>query len=66
LAFWAFSIFLELIELNFCFCNYDLRKNIVQRSIIESKINNEFDDSLMSGEEEKNEEDTSICELSSK
>jgi hypothetical protein len=33
----AFSttIFLELIELNFCGCNYNLRKNIIERSKLE-------------------------------
>lgn len=39
----AFSttIFLELIEFNFCGCNYNLRKNIIERSKLEG--NNAYD-----------------------
>ena len=68
LAFLAFSIFLELIEFNFCLCNYDLRKNITRRSIRESNINSEFDESMIFEEVESeiNDKDVSQCELSSK
>ena len=52
LAFLAFSIFLEFIELNFCLCNYNLRKYIVQRSELESS-DNEINDSMISEQEEK-------------
>jgi hypothetical protein len=44
-----FSIFgilfyLELIELNFCRLNYDVRKNIMKRSLIETNIKEEYND----------------------
>ena len=55
LAFLAFSIFLEFIELNFCLCNYNLRRNIVRRS---TNIDNSSDDSMIYIEEvrEKNKD----------
>ena len=34
----AFLIYLEIIELNFCKCNYNLRKNISRRGVIDSSI----------------------------
>jgi hypothetical protein len=54
LAFLAFSIFLEFIELNFCLCNYNLRRNIVYRS---TTFDYSGDDSMIYKEEEgeKNE-----------
>jgi len=52
----AFSIFLEFIELNFCLCNYNLRRYIVQRS--NNEIYNNRNDSILS-EEYKKEEDES-------
>jgi len=64
LAFLAFSIFLEFIELNFCLCNYNLRRYIVRRSIIDSNINNEYEDTIIS--EEEKIENTSQSELSLK
>ena len=42
----AFSIFLEFIELNFCLCNYNLRRYIVQRS--NNEIYNNRNDSILS------------------
>jgi len=51
----AFSIFLEFIELNFCSCNYNLKRYIVQRSNKELNNDNE-DDSLVSEEDKKEEE----------
>ena len=55
LAFLAFSIFLEFIELNFCLCNYNLRRNIVRRS---TNFDNSSDDSMIYIEEvrEKNKD----------
>ena len=37
-------IYLELIELNFCKLNFDLRKNIMIRSLNETNINQEFNE----------------------
>ena len=48
LAFLAFSIFLEFIELNFCLFNFDLRKYINRRSISDSNNNYELDSSTAS------------------
>ena len=48
LAFLAFSIFLEFIELNFCLFNFNLRKNIERRSIRDSFNNYELDSSMTS------------------
>ena len=64
LAFLAFSIFLEFIELNFCLCNYNLRRYIVRRSIIDSNINYEYEESMIT--EEENKENLSQSELSVK
>ena len=64
LAFLAFSIFLEFIELNFCLCNYNLRRNIARRSLA---LDISVDDSMMDNEEEeKKKEDFLQNELSSK
>ena len=52
LAFVDFSIFLEFIELNFCMCNYNLRRYIVKRGIL--------DDGMISNEEEEKEEEEDI------
>jgi hypothetical protein len=49
----AFSIFLEFIELNFCLCNYNLKRYIVQRSNKETIYDNDDDESLLS-EKKKN------------
>jgi hypothetical protein len=62
-AFLSFFIFLEFIELNFCLCNYNLRKYIAQRSELESNTNNNFDDTMIS-EEEKEKSYDSQSELS--
>ena len=35
----GFMVYLEIIELHFCGLNYDLRKNITSRSILDSNIN---------------------------
>ena len=48
LAFLAFSIFLEFIELNFCLFNFNLRKNIEGRSATDSYNNYELDSSMAS------------------
>ena len=48
LAFLAFSIFLEFIELNFCLFNFDLRKYINRRSVRDSNNNYELDSSMTS------------------
>ena len=48
LAFLAFSIFLEFIELNFCLFNFNLRKNIERRSIRDSYNNYELNSSMTS------------------
>ena len=37
-------IFLEIIELNFCGLNHNLRKNIISRSIDEDKLIYEIND----------------------
>jgi len=51
----AFSIFLEFIELNFCLCNYNLKRYIVQRS--NKEINDYNNDESIISEEDKAEED---------
>ena len=38
LGFIAFLIYLEIIELNFCKCNYNLKKNISKRGELDSSI----------------------------
>jgi len=48
LAFLSFSIFLEFIELRFCLCNYNLRKNISRRSANDSYMNYELNSSMIS------------------
>ena len=50
----AFSIFLEFIELNFCLCNHNLKRYIVQRSIFD--INDDNKDESILSEEDKIEE----------
>ena len=37
----GFMIFFEIIELNFCGLNYDIKKSIEERAILESEINND-------------------------
>ena len=59
----AFSIFLEFIELNFCQCNYNLKRHIVQRSNKETNNNDNDDESIIS-EENKKEDDILGRELS--
>ena len=59
----AFSIFLEFIELNFCQCNYNLKRHIVQRSNKETNNNDNDDESIIS-EEDKKEDDILGRELS--
>ena len=55
-AFIGFLIYLEIIELNFCYLDKDLRKNIIKRSKSESVRVIELDTiSLNEGEEETNE-----------
>ena len=53
LAFLAFCIFLEFIELNFCNCNYNLRRNIAERCYT---IDNTSNDSILDEEERKSQE----------
>ena len=53
LAFLAFFIFLEFIELNFCLCNYNLRRNIAIRGGNET-IDILDNDSMIDNEEKKN------------
>jgi len=63
----AFSIFLEFIELNFCECNFNLKRNIVQRSNKEINNNNndnDNDDDSIISEEDKKEDDILGKELS--
>ena len=61
----AFSIFLEFIELNFCECNYNLKRHIVQRSNKEINNNdNDNDDDSIISEEDKNGDDVLERELS--
>ena len=48
LAFLAFSIFLEFIELNFCLFNFNLRKNIERRSLSDVYNNFELNSSMIS------------------
>lgn len=45
----AFSttIYLELIEFNFCGCNYNLRKNIIERSKLEGNNVDDFEDGAL-------------------
>ena len=50
----AFSIFLEFIELNFCLCNYNLKRYIVQRS--NKEINDYNNDESIISEEDKEED----------
>ena len=35
-AFFGYLVFVELVELKFCNCDYDLRKNIIKRSRVDS------------------------------
>ena len=51
----AFSIFLEFIELNFCSCNYNLKRYIVQRS--NKEINNDNTDESVISEDDKKDDD---------
>ena len=61
----AFSIFLEFIELNFCECNFNLKRNIVQRSNKEINNNdNDNDDESIISEEDKKGDDVLERELS--
>ena len=55
----GFIIFLELIELNFCGMNYNLRKSIIARSIIDSNTDITIDDSGLIKEEEYHEKSES-------
>ena len=55
----GFIIFLELIELNFCGMNYNLRKSIMARSIIDSNTDINIDDSGLIKEEEYHEKSES-------
>ena len=54
IAFFGFLIYLEIIELNFCKLNYNLRKNIINRG---ENINN-----LLDKIEENNSESSSVNE----
>ena len=65
LAFLAFCIFLEFIELNFCKCNYNLRRNIAIRCDTIDNIDYD-DDSMIIEEEESKEKEFFQNELSSK
>ena len=61
----AFSIFLEFIELNFCECNFNLKRYIVQRSNKEINNNdNDNDDESIISEEDKKGDDVLERELS--
>ena len=59
----AFSIFLEFIELNFCECNYNLKRYISQRSNKDIN-NNDNDEESATSEEDKKEEEILGRELS--
>ena len=71
----GFFIYLEIIELNICNLNHDLRKNISKRGILKEsekiKFNNTFpilDEEEEEDEKDKEEEDNnskSSCELKS-
>ena len=71
----GFLIYLEIIELNICNLNHDLRKNISKRGILKEseriKFNNTFpilDEEEEEDEKDKEEEDNnskSSCELKS-
>ena len=53
----GFMVYLEIIELNFCGLNYDVRKNITDRSIADSNVDIHFeDDSGLLNEEEEYQE----------
>jgi len=61
LAIIGFLIYLEIIELNFCDLNYNLRKKIIERGIEDLNINfNDEDDNLLF------DNDSSFSELGSK
>ena len=47
-SFLATLVYLELIEFNFCGCNYDLRKNIIERSKIEGNTIDEIENGVIS------------------
>ena len=42
----GFLIYLEMIELNFCGFNYNLKKNIINRGIDEYKLSLSINDQL--------------------
>ena len=62
----AVLIYLEIIEINFCNLNYNLRKNIIIRGINNDSENLEIDINSSFNEEEKNndENDNNTVELS--
>ena len=45
-AFFGYLIFVELIELKFCECDYNLRKNIIRRSRVDSIGNNGLNEEI--------------------
>ena len=64
IAIFGFLIYLELIELKFCKLNYNLRKNIIKRSI--DDINQSIGYEGFNEEDEQSEKDNSkISELKS-
>ena len=57
----GFFIYLEIIELNFCKLNYNIRKKIIERSIEDSNTDIDEDDNNLLFNR-----DSDVSELSSK
>ena len=60
-AFFGYLVFVELVELRFCNCDYDLRKNIIRRSRLDSIGNN-----ILNKEENIKEEETESNDVDQK
>jgi len=57
ISFFGFLVYLEIIELNFCNLNYNLRKNIMKRGYYETYDCQRCDSSVVNSDEDETEEE---------
>ena len=57
LSFLGFLVYLEIIELNFCNLNYNLRKNIMKRGYYETYECQRYESSVLNSDEDESEEE---------
>ena len=62
--FFGLLVYLEIIKLNFCGLNYDLKKNIIERSIDEYKSNRSGEIGEIDEKDEQGEQGESILDNS--